>query len=399
MLKPLGPNQRLMTEVPIVDVGPNLRIIGTAHVSSASVEAVRSQIEVYEPEIVAVELCATRRAALEEDRRLDRESLRTMVREGRAPLVLMQSMLAAEQRRMGLAEGEQPGSELVAAVQEAEARELNVELVDRDIQTTLRRAWANMGLRERLRLLWSLITPEEEEEEELDLGALLADQDLLTSLMEEVKAIAPGAGAVLIDERDEYLARNLDAARQRGKVLAVVGAGHLEGIRQRLEDGFEPSPERLVSLDELPRRAAWRRAMPWAVPAVMAALVGWLIWSGDREALIEASLIWLGANAALSAMGCIIARGHPLAVLTAAVASPFTSLSPALAAGWFAGYVQLRYDEPTAEDLQTFLKLEQVSDFWRNSAGRVLLVTALTNLGSVAGTYVGLAIVGAFSSA
>ena len=139
--------------------------------------------------------------------------------------------------------------------------------------------------------------------------------------------------------------------------------------------------------------------MPWAVPAVMAALVGWLIWSGDREALIEASLIWLGANAALSAMGCIIARGHPLAVLTAAVASPFTSLSPALAAGWFAGYVQLRYDEPTAEDLQTFLKLEQVSDFWRNSAGRVLLVTALTNLGSVAGTYVGLAIVGAFSSA
>ena len=253
VLKPLGPNQRLMTEVPIVDVGPNLRIIGTAHVSSASVEAVRSQIEVYEPEIVAVELCATRRAALEEDRRLDRESLRTMVREGRAPLVLMQSMLVAEQRRMGLAEGEQPGSELVAAVQEAEARELTVELVDRDIQTTLRRAWANMGLRERLRLLWSLITPEEEEEE-LDLGALLADQDLLTSLMEEVKAIAPGAGAVLIDERDEYLARNLDAARQRGKVLAVVGAGHLEGIRQRLEDGFEPSPERLVSLDELPRR-------------------------------------------------------------------------------------------------------------------------------------------------
>ena len=285
-------------------------------------------------------------------------------------------------------------------MQEAEARELTVELVDRDIQTTLRRAWANMGLRERLRLLWSLITPEEEEEDELDLGALLADQDLLTSLMEEVKAIAPGAGAVLIDERDEYLARNLDAARQRGKVLAVVGAGHLEGIRQRLEDGFEPSPERLVSLDELPRRAAWRRAMPWAVPAVMAALVGWLIWSGDREAL-DRSVTHLARRqrVPLSAMGCIIARGHPLAVLTAAVASPFTSLSPALAAGWFAGYVQLRYDEPTAEDLQTFLKLEQVSDFWRNSAGRVLLVTALTNLGSVAGTYVGLAIVGAFSSA
>ena len=98
--------------------------------------------------------------------------------------------------------------------------------------------------------------------------------------------------------------------------------------------------------------------------------------------------VWTIANAVFAAIGCIIARGHPLAILTAALASPITSLNPALAAGWFAGYVQLKVAEPTAEDLQRFLKLDDFSSFWSNPAGRVLLVTALTNLGSMAGAWV-----------
>jgi pheromone shutdown protein TraB len=59
-----------------------------------------------------------------------------------------------------------------------------------------------------------------------------------------------------------------------------------------------------------------------------------------------------------------------------------------LAAGWFAGYVQLKLREPTAEDLQNFLKMDSLGMFWSNRAGRVLMVTALTNLGSMAGAWV-----------
>ena len=67
-----------------------------------------------------------------------------MIKEGKAPLVLLQSLLAAEQRKLGLDEGQQPGAELLAAVSIAEAQGLEVELIDRDIQTTLRRAWKKM---------------------------------------------------------------------------------------------------------------------------------------------------------------------------------------------------------------------------------------------------------------
>ena len=107
----------MVENTPLVDVNDNLRLLGTAHIATASVEAVREQIALYKPDIVAVELCQSRYETLVSDRRLDKEGLLKVVKEGKAPMVLLQSMLSAEQRKLGLDEGQQPGAELLAAVQ------------------------------------------------------------------------------------------------------------------------------------------------------------------------------------------------------------------------------------------------------------------------------------------
>ena len=147
---------------PIIDVNENLRLLGTAHVATASVEAVKQNIEEWQPDIVAVELCKSRYEALTQDRRLDKEGLLKVIKEGKAPMVLLQSLLAAEQRKLGMDEGQQPGAELLAAVQTAEEYNLEVELVDRDIQTTLRRAWNKMRFKEKMGLMWALLDDDEE---------------------------------------------------------------------------------------------------------------------------------------------------------------------------------------------------------------------------------------------
>lgn len=376
-----------MTETPFIDISPTLRILGTAHVSTASVEAVREQISTYQPERVAVELCDSRHQALTSDRRLDKEGLLKVVKEGKAPLVLLQSLLAAEQRKMGLDEGQQPGAELLAAVQEAEAAELEVALIDRDIQTTLRRAWKKMRFREKVRILWSLLG-DDEDEDAPEVNELLEDQDLLTSLMEELRTFSPGAGLVLIDERDSYLAGKLALLHEdEKKTLAVVGAGHLKGIEKHLLEQSMPNKPSLDDLNQLPVRGRFSKSIPWLIPLFVMSLIGYSIASGSRDSLIEMFTVWTAANAVFAALGCALARGHPLAILTAAAASPITSLNPTLAAGWFAGYVQLKIKEPTAEDLQQFLKLESLGSFWSNKAGRVLMVTSLSNLGSMAGAW------------
>ncbi len=377
---------------PIIDVDENLRLLGTAHVATASVEAVRENITEWQPDIVAVELCQSRYNALTQDRRLDKEGLLKVIKEGKAPMVLLQSLLSAEQRRLGIDEGQQPGAELLAAVTAAEESGLEVALVDRDIQTTLRRAWNKMGFREKFSLIWALIA-DDDSEEEIELEEMLADKDLLTSLMEELREVSPGAGEVLIDERDEYIARKISNVRSKGKVLAVLGAGHLDGVSKILNKRIEADEERISSLSVVPKGGRLLKTISYGIPLVLLGLLGWFAYNGDLDSIKENGIYWFAGNFIGAALFCMLAGGHPIAILVAALASPITSLNPALAAGWFAGYAQMKVKEPTGEDLTEFLKLDSAKLFWTNRAGRILLVTALTNLGSMAGAWISMGLI------
>jgi len=228
---------------------------------------------------------------------------------------------------------------------------------------------------------------DDEDDEGPEVGELLENQDLLTSLMEELRTFSPGAGIVLIDERDAFLAGKISSLQSDKKILAVVGAGHLKGIEQHLINDTVLDKEGLQLLEQLPVRGRFSKSIPWLIPLFVMSLMAYFLAKGEGVNLLEMFTVWTAANAVFAALGCALARGHPLAILTAAAASPITSLNPTLAAGWFAGYVQLKMREPTAEDLQQFLKLESLGSFWSNKAGRVLMVTSLSNLGSMAGAW------------
>ena len=369
----------------IIEIDDGLRILGTAHVSSESVELVRNQIEEWEPDLVAVELCPSRMAALTEPESLDSEDLLKIIKEGRSAMILLQSALAAQQRRMGISSGERPGAELLAAVNAAEESDIPVEMIDRDVVITLRRAWRKMGMIEKWRILNALLW--EEDDEEVSIDEVLGDSDLLSSMMEEAREVAPRAGEVLIDERDSFLAGRIQQIRGKGKVLAVIGAGHLSGVVQNLGEPAIETTSRLAELSEEPPKSVWPIALMAAIPVFLLGAVGWMAYNGEMEELKQTAQTWLLLNALLAGLGVLIARGHPLSILVGAIASPITSLNPTLAAGWFAGYTQLKVASPTGKDAQDFLKLDETSLFWKNRVGRVLLVTAMGNVGSMVGAW------------
>jgi pheromone shutdown-related protein TraB len=378
----------------IIDVDDNLRLVGTAHVSSASVTLVREQIEEYGPDLVAVELCESRLKSLKRPDDLANSDLLNIINEGRSSMILLHSALAAQQRRMGIETGEKPGAELLAAIEAADAAEIPHELIDRDVVITLRRAWRKMGLREKWRVLNALLW-DEDDDEVVDFDEMLEDTDLLSAMMEEAKAVAPRAGEVLIDERDAYLAGRIQQIRGKGRILAVVGAGHLSGIVDNLQKPPQETTSNLANLREEPSKPRWPKVIMWAIPLFLASVVGWLVYNGETDALKETLWYWLAANAALAGIGVALARGHPLSILVGAAASPITSLNPTLAAGWFAGYTQLKVAAPTGKDAAEFLALQDFDVFWNNRVGRVLLVTAFGNIGSALGAWLaGGAIIG-----
>jgi len=371
----------------VVDIDDDLRLVGTAHISSTSVALVRQQIEDWGPDLVAVELCESRKASLLDPEALENEDLLKILNDGKSHMILLQSALAAEQRRMGVASGEKPGAELLAAIEAAEEADIPVELVDRDVVITLRRAWSKMGLREKWRVMDAFLW-QEDDADEASVEELLEDSDMLSNLMEEAREVAPGAGSVLIDERDAFIAGRLQQIRGKGKVLAVVGAGHLNGIVHQLGEPAMESTSRLAELNEEPEKPVLPKLLVAAIPILFFSVVGWLAYTGQLSDLRRSAEIWLVVNAGLTGLGIIIARGHPLSVIVGALASPLTSLNPFVAAGWVAGYTQLKVDAPIGKDAQDFLALDEVSLFWKNRVGKVLLVTALGNLGSVAGTWI-----------
>ena len=160
-----------------------------------------------------------------------------------------------------------------------------------------------------------------------------------------------------------------------------------------LDTELEHSEERISTLSEIPKGGKIIKTVSYAIPLLLVGLLGWLAYNGDISSIKENGIYWLLGNFIGAAVMCAIAGGHPVAILVAAIASPITSLNPALAAGWFAGYAQMKVKEPTGEDLAEFLKLDSASVFWSNRAGRVLLVTALTNLGSMLGAYISVALI------
>ena len=369
----------------IVEIDDGLRILGTAHVSSESVELVRSQIEDWEPDLVAVELCPSRMSALTEPESLDSEDLLKIIKEGRSAMILLQSALAAQQRRMGVSSGERPGAELLAAVNAAKESDIQVEMIDRDVVITLRRAWRKMGFFEKWRILNALLW--EEEEESVPIEEVLGDSDLLSSMMEEAREVVPRAGEVLIDERDTFLAGRIQQIRGKGRILAVIGAGHLSGVVNNLGEPAIETTSRLAELAEEPTKSVWPKIIVTAIPIFLLGAVGWMAYNGEIDELKQTAQTWLLLNSLVAGLGVLIARGHPLSILVGALASPITSLNPTLAAGWFAGYTQLKVASPTGKDAQDFLKLDEASLFWKNRVGKVLLVTALGNVGSMVGAW------------
>ena len=224
----------------VIDVDERLRLVGTAHVSTQSVDLVRRQIEEWGPDLVAVELCPSRMAALTEPDSLESEDLLKIINEGKSAMILLQSALAAQQRRMGIAAGEQPGAELLAAIEAAEHAGIPIEMIDRDVVVTLRRAWARMGLIEKWRVLNALLW-EEDEDEDVSIEEMLGDSDLLSKLLEDAREVAPNAGEVLIDERDAFLAHRTEARAQEanlaqssgdGNPHPPLGSGCLDGVQR-----------------------------------------------------------------------------------------------------------------------------------------------------------------------
>jgi pheromone shutdown-related protein TraB len=372
--------------------GVHYTLLGTAHVSPASVAAVREAAATGGHDAIAVELCPARLEALDGKRTWTDLDLFRIIREGKAGLVMANLALSGYQRRIAEQFGIEPGAEMKAAVDAARQSGVPLQLVDRDLSTTLRRTYHAVPWYKRFMLTSGLIASSLSSDE-LDEKSIerLKEGDILESTFTEFAEQSPELYQSLIAERDRYMAARLRSENlgQTGRrVLVVVGAGHLKGLSQQLSGGALDPELEAQQLSVVPPRARWPKFIPWII--AVAVISGFLVgFSRSPELGWRLVTLWVVINGGLAAIGAAVARGHPLTILSGMVAAPLTSLNPAVAAGMVTGLVESWLRKPTVADLQSLHRdVTSIRGWYGNPATRILLVFFLSNLGSAIGTWV-----------
>jgi pheromone shutdown-related protein TraB len=399
---PSTPSQDVVVTSPLRDQplevlerdGVRYTILGTAHVSKASADAVEHLIQSGEFDAVAIELDAGRHAALTDPDRWAKMDLFKVLREGKAGMMAANLALSAFQQRIADQFGIEPGQEMRVAIKAAGAANLPLLLIDREVGTTLRRVYRNVGFWQRMTLFSGLLagvfSNEKISEEDIE---KLKQGDMLESTFSEFAKSSEKLYTPLIAERDQYMAAKLrETALVNGQprhknVLVVIGAGHLKGLVNHLKTDTEDSKAIRARLDVIPPPETWTKLIPWILVAFV---VGGFVVGFMRNPDFGLKLLseWALITGVLAAIGAAVALAHPLTILASGLAAPITTLHPLLGVGFVSAAVELWFRKPNVGDFNSLRKdVTSFRGWYKNRVARVLLVFILSSIGASLGFY------------
>lgn len=359
-------------------------LIGTAHVSRSSVELVKRVIEEEKPDSVCIELDEKRYQTVTEGGKWQNTDIFKIIKDRKATLLLVNLILSSYQKRVAKQFGITAGQEMIQGIQSAKEVGAQLVLADRDIQVTFARIWRSVGFWGKIRLMmeiiYSIFNDEAITEEELE---KMKSEDMLKSMLEDYAKSFPRLKVTLIDERDQYLAQKIKDAPGK-KIVAVLGAAHVPGVTREIH-----KEHNLQELTAVPKGSNVGKIIGWSIPALIISLIVYMFISNPAVGA-QQSISWVLWTGSFAALGTLLAFGHPLAIVTAFVVAPITTLHPLLAAGWFAGLAQAYVCRPNVRDFEKLPEdVFSLKGFWNNKITRILLVVTLANIGGSIGTLIG----------
>ncbi|WJX49882.1 hypothetical protein P8452_36261 [Trifolium repens] len=210
-------------------------LVGTAHVSEESSREVQAIVSLLKPEAVFLELCSSRVAVLTiQNLKVPtvREMIEMLKKKHNMFEVVYSWFLAKIASKLEVF----PGSEFRVAYEEAMKYRGRVILGDRPVQITLKRTWSKMPLWHKAKLVYTLLFQAVFVPSSDELNNMLkemGDNDMLTLVIQEMSKEYPTLMETLVHERDQYMSSTLlKVASETRSVVAVVGKGHLQGIKK-----------------------------------------------------------------------------------------------------------------------------------------------------------------------
>lgn len=363
----------------------DIYLVKTAHVSKNSIQDVMDCFEQTNPDTICIELDSERYETLTNRNAWRDQDIVKIIKDKKVAFLLVNIILSSFQRRMASQMDTNTGGEMIKGIELAKEYNRKLVLADRSIKTTFMRIWANLGLFEKAKLLMAIISSifddEEISEEELQ---SLKQSDALDAALNEVGKEFPVVKKILVDERDSYLAEKIRTA-DGNKIIAIIGAAHCNGIVRNLNNDNSID---LNELEDTKSKGHIGTILKWGIPLAIIFMIAYTLFV-NRDIGLAQIKNWIAWNGTLSALGVLLALGHPLSILTAFIMAPITSLNPLLAAGWFAGLCEAFVRKPKVSDFEDIAKdTSSFRGFWKNKVTKILMIVIFANLFSSIATFV-----------
>ncbi len=365
-------------------------LVGTAHVSRESVEEVARVVREEAPDRVCVEIDAGRYKSMTDQDDWEKLDVAKVLKEGKGFLLMANLVLSSFQRRLGMGLGVKPGDEMKKAVETAVELGIPYSFCDREVQVTLKRAWAKCGFWSKSKLMAALassaLSTEKLDEAEIE---ALKDKNELDGMMAQLADYLPKVKETLIDERDRYLASKIWSSDGR-RLVAVIGAGHMDGVKSHLARLAEAGASADVSdLELIPAPSRLSAALPWLIPALLVALIAAGFLRAGAGVSLDMMIKWMLLNGSLAALGAALAFGHPLSILISFFGAPIATINPFVGVGLFSGVAEASLRKPRVADVQSLSEdVASIRGFYRNRVTRALLVFFLSSLGGMIGNFI-----------
>lgn len=366
-------------------------LIGTAHISEASLVEVKETIDAEQPDAVAVELCQGRYDNIFNKNRFVDLDITRVIRNGQSLFVLGNILLSSYQKRIGNSLGIKPGAEMIAGIEGAKEIEATLILADRPIDITLKRVIRQLKLRDKFNAILSIlefIFSKDEGNLNVDIIENLKEDSIILDSINYMGIKFPNIKKYLLDERDSYLAYKIKNSPCQ-KIVAVLGAAHLKGVYEHLKNN-DVSLEDIKEKSVVPEKKKYIGYIA-ALLLILFLVLIILIFNYDPAIGAKSIFFWICLTSSLAALGAYIARGHPFTILSSIFFAPIGAALPFISTGMIVALVEAKIRKPKFKDLSRITEdIFKISRWRKNNLLRVFVVFILTSIGTTVGNLIGL---------
>ncbi len=219
----------------------NIILLGTSHVAKQSSKEIKEAIEKYKPEVVTIELDIDRFKSLMSSNKKGSKFSFAMVKQfgvGGFMFALIASMI---QKSAGKFLKIEPGVDMKTAYLEARKNKIPTALIDLNIRLTLKKI-SKLSFRRKVAMFFKMFSinfkKENREKLNFDIKEGVPSEHLINEVLEIVKVEVPDLYQILIEDRNIHMCKKILELKQNheGNILVVIGAGHLKGMLEYLEN-------------------------------------------------------------------------------------------------------------------------------------------------------------------